>query len=160
METIHVTFDELIIMASEQFSSGPVPQLMTPGTLSLGLVPNTPSSTPYVPPTKNDWDILFQPMLDELFNPLPSVVSPVLVVAARRAANPTGSPVSTSLEQDAPSARTSSDQEQEQSLVFSKSVKEQLQSTQFETTPFQDTPSKESYSNVQSSHTPLELQID
>ncbi|GKE46324.1 retrovirus-related pol polyprotein from transposon TNT 1-94, partial [Tanacetum coccineum] len=29
----------------------------------IGLVPNPPSSTPYVPPTKNDWDILFQPML-------------------------------------------------------------------------------------------------
>ncbi|GJZ21354.1 MAK10-like protein [Tanacetum coccineum] len=108
---------------------------MTPGTLSLGSCPNYPSSTPYC------WCRQFP------------------VVAARRAANPTGSPVSTSLEQDAPSVRTSSDQEQEQSLVFSKSVKEQLQSTQFETTPFQDTPSKESYSNVQSSRTPLELLV-
>ncbi|GKG17527.1 hypothetical protein Tco_0362484, partial [Tanacetum coccineum] len=30
--------------------------------------------TPYVPPTKKDWDILFQPMFDEYFQP-PSVVS-------------------------------------------------------------------------------------
>ncbi|GKB65608.1 retrovirus-related pol polyprotein from transposon TNT 1-94 [Tanacetum coccineum] len=35
METIHVTFDELAAMASEQFSSEPAPQLMTPGTLSV-----------------------------------------------------------------------------------------------------------------------------
>ncbi|GKF23975.1 retrovirus-related pol polyprotein from transposon TNT 1-94 [Tanacetum coccineum] len=50
---IHVDFDELTTMASEQFSSGPGPKLMTPGTVSSGLVPNIPSSTPYVPPTKN-----------------------------------------------------------------------------------------------------------
>ncbi|GJS72860.1 retrovirus-related pol polyprotein from transposon TNT 1-94 [Tanacetum coccineum] len=34
IETIHVTFDELAAMASEQFSSGPGPQLLTPRTLS------------------------------------------------------------------------------------------------------------------------------
>nr|GEV41947.1 retrovirus-related Pol polyprotein from transposon TNT 1-94 [Tanacetum cinerariifolium] len=34
METIHVTFDELMAMASEQFSSGPGLQLMTPRTSS------------------------------------------------------------------------------------------------------------------------------
>ncbi|GKD38538.1 retrovirus-related pol polyprotein from transposon TNT 1-94, partial [Tanacetum coccineum] len=33
METIHVDFDELTMMASEQSSSGPVLQEMTPGTL-------------------------------------------------------------------------------------------------------------------------------
>ncbi|GKF12363.1 integrase, catalytic region, zinc finger, CCHC-type containing protein [Tanacetum coccineum] len=45
-----------IAMASEQFSSGPELQLMTPGTISYvsGLVHNPPSSIPYVPPTKND----------------------------------------------------------------------------------------------------------
>ncbi|GKE70761.1 retrovirus-related pol polyprotein from transposon TNT 1-94 [Tanacetum coccineum] len=135
MEIIHVTFDELITMASEQFSSGPSPQLMTPGTLSSGLVPNPPSLTTYVPPTKNDWDILFQPMFDEFFNPSPSVVSPIPVAVAQRLVDPTGSPMSTSLEQDAPSVSTSSNQEQEQSTVISKSVEEQLQSAQFENTP-------------------------
>ncbi|GJU09877.1 retrovirus-related pol polyprotein from transposon TNT 1-94 [Tanacetum coccineum] len=40
METIHVMFDELIAMASKPYSSGPGPQLMTPGILSSGLVPN------------------------------------------------------------------------------------------------------------------------
>ncbi|GKG42045.1 retrovirus-related pol polyprotein from transposon TNT 1-94, partial [Tanacetum coccineum] len=33
-ETIHVNFDELTAMDSEQFSSGPGPQFLTPGTLS------------------------------------------------------------------------------------------------------------------------------
>ncbi|GJZ22688.1 retrovirus-related pol polyprotein from transposon TNT 1-94 [Tanacetum coccineum] len=130
---------------------------MTPRTLSSGLMPNPPSSTPYVLPTKNDCDILFQPMFDEFFNPPPSFVSLVPAAVARRPANPTGSPVSTSLKQDAPSASTSSNQEQEQSPVISKSVEEQLQSAQFNNTPFQDTPLEESYSNVQSSHTLFEL---
>ncbi|GJZ34520.1 retrovirus-related pol polyprotein from transposon TNT 1-94 [Tanacetum coccineum] len=40
METIHVTFDELTTMASEQFSSGPGLQPMTPATSSSRLVPN------------------------------------------------------------------------------------------------------------------------
>nr|GFA60356.1 retrovirus-related Pol polyprotein from transposon TNT 1-94 [Tanacetum cinerariifolium] len=54
IETIHVDFDELTTMASEQFSSGPGPKLLTPETINARLVPNIPSSTPYVPPTKND----------------------------------------------------------------------------------------------------------
>nr|GEX15602.1 retrovirus-related Pol polyprotein from transposon TNT 1-94 [Tanacetum cinerariifolium] len=59
IETIHVDFDELTAMASKQFNSGPSPKLMNPGTISSGLVPNIPSSNPYVPPTKKDWEILF-----------------------------------------------------------------------------------------------------
>ncbi|GKB08073.1 hypothetical protein Tco_0836357 [Tanacetum coccineum] len=34
METNHVEFDELTTMASEQFGSGPEPQLLTPGTIT------------------------------------------------------------------------------------------------------------------------------
>ncbi|GJY79868.1 hypothetical protein Tco_0492619, partial [Tanacetum coccineum] len=37
---------EDLAMASEQFSSGPGPKLLTPGTISSGLVQNIPSSTP------------------------------------------------------------------------------------------------------------------
>nr|GEV41963.1 hypothetical protein [Tanacetum cinerariifolium] len=77
---------------------------MTPTTLSSGLVPNPPSSTPYVLPTKNDWDILFQPMFDEFFNPPPSV-SPVPAAVARRPIDLIGSPVSTFVELDAPSTK-------------------------------------------------------
>nr|GEX15405.1 integrase, catalytic region, zinc finger, CCHC-type, peptidase aspartic, catalytic [Tanacetum cinerariifolium] len=54
IETIHVDFDKLTAIASKQFSSGLGPKLLTPGTISSGHVPNIPSSTPYVPPTKND----------------------------------------------------------------------------------------------------------
>ncbi|GJR02658.1 retrovirus-related pol polyprotein from transposon TNT 1-94 [Tanacetum coccineum] len=84
----------------------------------------------------------------------------VHAVVARRPANLTGSPVLTSLEQGTPSTSTSSNQEQEQSIVISKSVEELLQSAQFESTLFQDTPLEESYSNVQSSYTLLELIVE
>nr|GEZ39393.1 hypothetical protein [Tanacetum cinerariifolium] len=73
VETIHVDFDELAAMTFEQSSSGPALNEMTPATISLGLVQKSYSSTPYVPPSRNDWDLLFQPMFDELLNPPPSV---------------------------------------------------------------------------------------
>nr|GFA04641.1 hypothetical protein [Tanacetum cinerariifolium] len=73
VETIHVDFDELTIMASEQSSSGPVLNGTTLATISSGLVQKSSSSTPYVPPSRNDWDLLFQAMFDELLNPSPSV---------------------------------------------------------------------------------------
>ncbi|GJX84815.1 retrovirus-related pol polyprotein from transposon TNT 1-94 [Tanacetum coccineum] len=120
IETIHVEFDKLTAMASEQFDSGPELQLMTLGTISLGLVQNTPSLTPYVPPTKNDWDMLFKPMFDEYFNPSPSVVSPVPTATVPRPADPTGSPLSTSIDQAAPYASTSSTIQETQSPVISK----------------------------------------
>nr|GFA19481.1 retrovirus-related Pol polyprotein from transposon TNT 1-94 [Tanacetum cinerariifolium] len=75
METIHVDFDELTAMASEQRSSGPTLNEMTPGTISSGLVRTSSPSTSYVPPSRNDWDFLFQLMFDELLNPPPSVVN-------------------------------------------------------------------------------------
>ncbi|GKA29368.1 retrovirus-related pol polyprotein from transposon TNT 1-94 [Tanacetum coccineum] len=95
-------------MASEQFSSGPAPKLMTPKTLGLGLVPNPPLPTPYVPPTKKDLDTLFQPMFYECFNPPPSVASPVPAVAAPVPVDSTSSPSSTPVDQDAPSPKSSS----------------------------------------------------
>nr|GEV87558.1 retrovirus-related Pol polyprotein from transposon TNT 1-94 [Tanacetum cinerariifolium] len=75
MEIIHVDFDELTAMASEQSSSGPALNKMTPRTISSGLVQQSFPSTSYVPPSRNDWDLLFQPMFDELLNPSPSVVN-------------------------------------------------------------------------------------
>nr|GFA60664.1 Gag-Pol polyprotein [Tanacetum cinerariifolium] len=59
-------------MASEQSSSGPALNDMTPGTISSGLVQKSSSSASYVPPSRNDWDLLFQLMFDELLNPPPS----------------------------------------------------------------------------------------
>ncbi|GJR94324.1 hypothetical protein Tco_0266498 [Tanacetum coccineum] len=56
---------------------------LTPGYISSGLVQNLVSSTPYVPPSKKDYEILFQPLFDEYFNPPPRAVSldPVAVAA-------------------------------------------------------------------------------
>ncbi|GJU70170.1 integrase, catalytic region, zinc finger, CCHC-type containing protein [Tanacetum coccineum] len=53
IETIHVDFDELTAMASEHSSSGPALHEMTPATISSGLVPNPPPSTPFVPSSTN-----------------------------------------------------------------------------------------------------------
>ncbi|GJX95982.1 retrovirus-related pol polyprotein from transposon TNT 1-94 [Tanacetum coccineum] len=47
IETIHVTFDELTTLASEQFGSGPRLQSITPATTSSGLVPNPIPQQPF-----------------------------------------------------------------------------------------------------------------
>ncbi|GJT89764.1 putative ribonuclease H-like domain-containing protein [Tanacetum coccineum] len=107
METIHVDFNDLTGMASEQSSLGPTLNEMTPGTLSSGLVPQPPSSTPFVLPTRNDWDTLLQSLFDEYFHPLPCVDHPVSEVAAPVLDVSTGTPSSTSVDQDAPSQSTS-----------------------------------------------------
>nr|GFC01376.1 integrase, catalytic region, zinc finger, CCHC-type, peptidase aspartic, catalytic [Tanacetum cinerariifolium] len=62
--------------------SGPALNDMTPRTISSGLVHTSSSSTSYVPPSRNDWDLLFQPMFDELINPPPSVVNQATEVIA------------------------------------------------------------------------------
>ncbi|GKD18864.1 retrovirus-related pol polyprotein from transposon TNT 1-94 [Tanacetum coccineum] len=105
-------------MASEQFGLGPELQLMTPGTISSGLVQNPASSTPYVPPTKKDWDIMFQPMFDEYFQPSPNVVSHVLPAVAPILTDTTGTPSSTSIDQDAPAVSTSPTSHETQSPVI------------------------------------------
>nr|GEW86180.1 hypothetical protein [Tanacetum cinerariifolium] len=112
LETIHVDFDELTAMASEQSSSGPALNDTTPGTISSGLVRTSSSSTSYVPPSRNDCDLLFQPMFDELLNPPPSVINqapkliaPVAEVIPQVDADSTGSPPSTTVDQDAPSPK-------------------------------------------------------
>ncbi|GJX75723.1 retrovirus-related pol polyprotein from transposon TNT 1-94, partial [Tanacetum coccineum] len=105
-ETIHVTFDELTTMASEQFSSGPGLHYMTPATSSTGLGSNLVSQQPFFPPKRDDWDRLFQPMFDEYFNPPPIAVSPVQEAAASRAKVLADSPVSTSIDHDAPSTKS------------------------------------------------------
>ncbi|GKC10962.1 retrovirus-related pol polyprotein from transposon TNT 1-94 [Tanacetum coccineum] len=68
IETIHVDFDELTVMSSEHSSSGPALHEITPATISSGLVSNPPPSTPFIPPSRTDWDILFQLLFDELLN--------------------------------------------------------------------------------------------
>nr|GFA88952.1 retrovirus-related Pol polyprotein from transposon TNT 1-94 [Tanacetum cinerariifolium] len=88
IKTIHVDFDELTAMASEQSSSGPTLHEMTPVTISSGLVPNPTSSTPFVAPV--DHQAL-------------EVIAPIAEVVALEPAESTDSPSSTTVDQDAPS---------------------------------------------------------
>ncbi|GJY88124.1 retrovirus-related pol polyprotein from transposon TNT 1-94 [Tanacetum coccineum] len=110
----NLDFDELTAMASEHSSLGPALNDMTPATISLGLVPNPPPSTPFVPPLRTDWDILFQLMFDKLLTPPPSVdlpapkvIAPIDEVVAPVPVVSTGSPSSTTVDQDAPSPSNS-----------------------------------------------------
>ncbi|GJW62957.1 retrovirus-related pol polyprotein from transposon TNT 1-94 [Tanacetum coccineum] len=76
----NIDFDELTAMASEHSSSGPALHELTPATISSRLVPKPPPSTS--PPTGTDWDLLFQPLFDELLTPPPSVDIPAPEVIA------------------------------------------------------------------------------
>nr|GEU71562.1 integrase, catalytic region, zinc finger, CCHC-type, peptidase aspartic, catalytic [Tanacetum cinerariifolium] len=104
METVHVQFDELTEpMAPVHISTGPDPIWLMLGQISLGLVPDHVPAVPYVPPINKDMEILFQPMFDEYFKP-PSVerlVPPAPVVQVPVVS--TGTPSSTTIDQDAPS---------------------------------------------------------
>ncbi|GJT52241.1 hypothetical protein Tco_0978398 [Tanacetum coccineum] len=104
---------------------------MTLGTLNSRLVPNPIPQPPYVPPTKKDCDILFQPMFDEFFNPPPSVISPVPVAFAPRPIDPTSV-------EESPKTPHFHDDPLHETLL-------------------EDSTSQGSSSNVRSSHTPLEL---
>nr|GFA88786.1 retrovirus-related Pol polyprotein from transposon TNT 1-94 [Tanacetum cinerariifolium] len=125
VETIHVDFNELTAMASEQNSLRPAHNEMTPTTISSGLIQKPSSSTPYVPPSRNDRDLPFQPMFDKLLNPLPSVdhqapevISPIVDVIPPVQVVSTGSPFSTSVDQDAPSPSKSQTTPETQSSVI------------------------------------------
>nr|GFA87976.1 integrase, catalytic region, zinc finger, CCHC-type, peptidase aspartic, catalytic [Tanacetum cinerariifolium] len=125
VKNIHVDFDELTTMASEQSSSGPALDEMTPAIISSGLVLKPSSSTPYVPPLRNDWDLLFQPMFGELLNPPPSVdleapevIASIADVIPPVQAESTGSPSSTTVDQDAPSPSKSQTTPETQSSVI------------------------------------------
>ncbi|GKD80667.1 retrovirus-related pol polyprotein from transposon TNT 1-94, partial [Tanacetum coccineum] len=54
IETIYVDFDELTVMDSKHISLGPALYEMTPATISSGLMPHLPPSTPFVPPSRTD----------------------------------------------------------------------------------------------------------
>nr|GEY50575.1 uncharacterized mitochondrial protein AtMg00810-like [Tanacetum cinerariifolium] len=82
-------------------SSGPGLHSMTPATSSSGFVSNPILQQPCIPPQRDDWNCLFQPIFDEYFNPPTIIVPPVPVVAAPRAVDLVDSPVSTLIYQDA-----------------------------------------------------------
>ncbi|GJU69389.1 retrovirus-related pol polyprotein from transposon TNT 1-94 [Tanacetum coccineum] len=83
-------------------SAGPAPNLLTPGPISSGLVPNPAPAIPYVPPTNKELEMLFQPMFDEYFNPLGNRQDPIPNVV-QDPVIPTGPLVSISIDLDAPS---------------------------------------------------------
>nr|GEV79514.1 retrovirus-related Pol polyprotein from transposon TNT 1-94 [Tanacetum cinerariifolium] len=90
-------------------SSGPALHEMTPAKISSRLVPKPTSSTPFVPPFRNEWDLLFQPLFDELLTPPPSVdppapevIAPIDEVIPPEHAESTSSPSSITVDQNAP----------------------------------------------------------
>ncbi|GKC83400.1 retrovirus-related pol polyprotein from transposon TNT 1-94 [Tanacetum coccineum] len=113
---------------------GPELHSMTPATSSSRLASNPVSQQPCIPPIRDDWDRLFQPMFDKYFNPPTNTVSLVQEATAPRAVVLADSPVSTSIDQDAPSTSIPLTQEQEHSLIISRG----------------------SSSNVRQTHTPVE----
>nr|GEV04773.1 hypothetical protein [Tanacetum cinerariifolium] len=90
IETIHVDFDELTTMASEQSSSGPALSEMTPATIT------------------------------------PEVTAPIANVIPLVQAELTGSPSSTTVDQDAPSPSKSQTTPETQSSVIPQDVEEDI----------------------------------
>ncbi|GJU05331.1 hypothetical protein Tco_1121761 [Tanacetum coccineum] len=118
-------------MAFEHSSSGPALHEMTHATISLGLVPNPSPSTPFVPPSRTDWDLLFQQLFDLLLTPSPSVDHPapkvIALIAKEVASEPAASidsPSSTTVNQDAPLPSNSQTTPETQSPVIPNNVKE------------------------------------
>nr|GFB39279.1 retrovirus-related Pol polyprotein from transposon TNT 1-94 [Tanacetum cinerariifolium] len=97
IETIHVDFDELTAMAFEQSSLEPAFHEMTPVTPNSGLVPNPPPIALFVPPSRHEWDLVFQPVFDEFFSLPASVASHVPIEEAHAPVESTGSPSSTTV---------------------------------------------------------------
>nr|GFC62864.1 hypothetical protein [Tanacetum cinerariifolium] len=119
METIHVQFDELTeLMAPVHLSTGPAPNFLMPGQISSGLVPNPVPATPYAPPTNKELEILFQPMFDEYLEP-PRAERPGSPTQAVQApVNSAGTPLSTTIDQDAPSPHISPSSSAQQSHIL------------------------------------------
>nr|GEX03849.1 retrovirus-related Pol polyprotein from transposon TNT 1-94 [Tanacetum cinerariifolium] len=112
-------------------SSGPALHEMTPATISSGLVPKSTSLTPFVPPSRIDWDLLFQPLFDELLTPPPSVdhpapevIAPIAKVVAPKPVESTDSPSSTTIHQDAPSPSKSQTTPETQPPIIPNNVEE------------------------------------
>nr|GEV48030.1 Gag-Pol polyprotein [Tanacetum cinerariifolium] len=92
MESIHVNFDELPQMASDQLSSDPAPECQTMAlnhdSLSLAIQrqANFPQADRTIT-TSKELDLLFSLMFDELLNGFSKVVSKSFVVSAADAPN-------------------------------------------------------------------------
>nr|GEV27692.1 hypothetical protein [Tanacetum cinerariifolium] len=82
---------------------GTINDLARKDLISSGLVPNPVPTTPYVPPTNKELEILFQLIFDEYLEP-PRVKRPVSpTIAVRVPVISADTPSSTTIDQDAPS---------------------------------------------------------
>ncbi|GJU49494.1 hypothetical protein Tco_1219049 [Tanacetum coccineum] len=129
--------------------------------MNTSIILNPIPQQPCNPPNKDDWDRLFQPMFDEYFNPPTIAVSPVPVAAAPRSVDTTESPVSTSIDLDAPSTSIPSTQDQEHSIIISQGFEKSPKTPHFHDdllheSLYEDSTSHGSSSHVRSSHTPFE----
>nr|GEY72145.1 copia protein [Tanacetum cinerariifolium] len=104
-------------------NSGPTLHEMTPTTISSGLIPNPTSLTPFVPPSRTDWDMLFQPLFDELltptpivYHPAPEVIAPITKVVAPEPTASTGLPSSTTVDLQREARRTGRDPKEKGSV--------------------------------------------
>nr|GEU95712.1 copia protein [Tanacetum cinerariifolium] len=140
-EEVDISYETLLARSPQQngvverrnrtSSLGPALNEMTLATISSRLVQKSSFSTPYVPPLRNNWDLLFQPMFDELLNPLPSVdhqapeVIPLIAeVIPPVQSESTRSPSSTTVDQDAPSPSKSHATPEAQSSIIPQYVEE------------------------------------
>nr|GEV67044.1 retrovirus-related Pol polyprotein from transposon TNT 1-94 [Tanacetum cinerariifolium] len=112
-------------------NSGPALHEMTLATINSGLMPKPTSSTPYVPPSRNNWDLLFQRLFDKLLTPPPSVdprapevIAPNVDVIPPEQVESTGSPSSATVDQDAPSPSKSQTTPETQSSIIPQDVEE------------------------------------
>nr|GEU97064.1 hypothetical protein [Tanacetum cinerariifolium] len=124
-------FGALCYPTNNSENLGPVLNEMTPGTISSGLVQKSSPSSSYVPPSRNDWDLLFQPMFDELLNPSPSVanqapadIAPIAEVILPEQADSTSSHSSMTIDQDAPTLSNSLTTTEIQSSVIPQDVED------------------------------------
>ncbi|GKA91562.1 integrase, catalytic region, zinc finger, CCHC-type containing protein, partial [Tanacetum coccineum] len=149
-------------MASEHSNSRPALHEMTLATISSGLVPHPSTSTPFIPPSRTDWDILFQPLFDELLNPpssvdhlAPEVIAQITEIVAPALDVSTGSPSSTTVDQDAPSPSNSQTTPETQSPVIPNDVEEDnhdLDVAHMNNDPFFGIPILENVSKASSSN--------
>nr|GEV18133.1 retrovirus-related Pol polyprotein from transposon TNT 1-94 [Tanacetum cinerariifolium] len=150
------TNDSKDLVASKQFSSGPGPKLLTPGIISSGLMQNIPSSISYIPPIKNNREILFYSMFNEYLNPLPCVDHQVPAVITPEPAISTDTPSSTTIDQDAPSTSTSQTNQETPSPVIPfgvKKVNHDIKVAHRNNNPYVDFPILEPSFKESSSHT-------
>nr|GEV26001.1 retrovirus-related Pol polyprotein from transposon TNT 1-94 [Tanacetum cinerariifolium] len=116
-----------MIMTSVDNTSGHIPQRKE----SSRLVPNPPPSTLFVPPSRTDWDMLFQPLFDDLLtpprsvdHPAPEVIALIAEVVAPEPVASTGLPSLKTVDQDAPSPSNSQTTPETQSPIIPIDVEE------------------------------------